>query len=101
MMESHIEDPISTATIAGDIGVSLKTLELLTKKHLGFTPAKYYLRLRLQTARRLVLDSNLAILEISVRCGFKSLSAFSRAFRYRYSHSPLQLRNSNLLFDKH
>ena len=30
MMESHIEDPISTATIAGDIGVSLKTCLLYT-----------------------------------------------------------------------
>lgn len=92
LMETHIEDPISTQSIAKNIGVSLKTLEQLSHKYLGFTPGKYYLRLRLQTARRLVLDSNYPILDISVRCGFNSAAAFSRAFRSRYNASPLQLR---------
>jgi len=93
LMETHIEDPISTQNIADNIGISLRTLEQLCLKYLRFSPGKYYLRLRLQIARRLVLDSNLAILEISVRCGFNSLSAFSRAFKSRYNNSPTRLRN--------
>ena len=93
LMETHIEDTLSTKSIAESIGVSLRTLEQLSLKYLGFAPGKYYLRLRLQTARRLVLDTNLPILDIAVRCGFNSLSAFSRAFRARYSLSPLKLRS--------
>lgn len=96
LMETHIEDTISTSDIAQSIGISRRTLEHLSHKYLGFSPAKYYLRLRLQIARRLVLDSNLSVLDISIRCGFNSLSAFSRAFRARYGTSPLKLRNGIL-----
>ncbi|MFT4636606.1 MAG: transcriptional regulator GlxA family with amidase domain [Arenicella sp.] len=94
LMETHFEDTISSKTIADNIGISLRTLEQISLKYLGFTPAKYYLRLRLQRARRLVLDSNLPILEIAVRCGFNSLTAFSRAFKARYNYSPTQLRSN-------
>ena len=92
LMETHLEDTLATKNIAESIGISLRTLEQISIKHLGFTPGKYYLRIRLQRARRLVLDTNLPILEIAIRSGFNSLSAFSRAFKARYSFSPLQLR---------
>ena len=92
LMETNLEDTLATKTIAARVGISLRTLEQLSLKYLGFTPGKYYLRLRLQRARRLVLDSNLPILEIGIRSGFNSLSAFSRAFKARYKNSPLQLR---------
>jgi transcriptional regulator GlxA family with amidase domain len=95
LMETYFEEPISTKLIAENLGISIRTFELLSVKHLGFSPGKYYLRLRLQTARRLVLDSNLAILDIAVRCGFNSSAAFTRAFRSRYNASPLQLRQEN------
>ena len=94
LMEANIEDPIAIGKIAKAIGVSVKTLENQFRKYLGTTPGNYYLRLRLQTARRLTLDSNLAILDIAVRSGFNSQSALSRAFGKRYGQSPMSLRNS-------
>ncbi|MGH1540100.1 MAG: GlxA family transcriptional regulator [Arenicella sp.] len=95
LMENNLEEPFSTMEIAQHIGISVRMLEILSKKHLGVTPGSYYLRLRLQTARRMVLDSNLSILEIAVRSGFKSQSALSRAFMNQYGKSPLKLRNSS------
>jgi len=94
LMENTLEEPISTQKIAKHVNLSVRSLELLSKKHLGITPGNYYLRLRLQAARRMVLDSNLSILEIAVRSGFKSQSALSRAFMKRYDQSPIKLRNS-------
>ncbi|MFT5574103.1 MAG: transcriptional regulator GlxA family with amidase domain [Cryomorphaceae bacterium] len=93
-MEANIEDPIPIGQIAKRVGVSAKTMENLFRKHLGITPGNYYLRLRLQTARRLTLDSDLSILDIAIRSGFNSQSALSRAFGKRYGQSPMNLRKS-------
>lgn len=95
IMEVNLEEPFSTREIATQVQLSVRMLELLSTKHLGATPGNYYLRLRLQSARRMVLDSKLSILEIAVRSGFKSQSALSRAFTKRYGQSPLRLRNSS------
>jgi transcriptional regulator GlxA family with amidase domain len=94
IMEQNIEEPISIAQIAERLSLSVRGLELLSKKHLGAPPGAYYLRLRLQIARRLVLDTNISLLEITVRSGFRSQSAFSRAYKARYSQSPSQMRNN-------
>lgn len=96
IMEVNLEETITTTEIATQVKLSVRMLELLCKKHLGITPGNYYLRLRLQAARKLVLDSNLPILEIAIRSGFKSQSALSRAFMKRYGFSPLKLRNSTI-----
>ncbi len=95
IMEANLEEPFSTREIATQVQLSVRMLELLSKKHLGVTPGNYYLRLRLQSARRMVLDSKLSVLEVAVRSGFKSQSALSRAFTKRYEQSPLRLRNSS------
>jgi transcriptional regulator GlxA family with amidase domain len=96
IMESNIEEPISIASIAHQVNVALRTLENLSNKHLAMTPGTYYLRLRLQTAKRLVLDSNLPMLDVAIRSGFNSQSALSRAFKARYGQSPLRLRNASI-----
>jgi len=91
-MEDTIDSPITTATIARRISISLKTLENLFRRTLLTTPGAYYLKLRLQVARKLVVDTRLGIQEISIRTGFSSQSAFSRAFRNAFGLNPLALR---------
>jgi len=92
LMEANIEDPLSVTEIAKSSALSTRMLEKLMRKYLGTSPAAYYQRLRLQSARRLVLDTNLSIQDISIRCGFNSQAAFSRAFKRRYNCSARFLR---------
>lgn len=96
IMENTIEAPKSVEQIASQVGISQRTLELLSLKHLALSPSAHYLRLRLQAARKLVLDSNSPISDIAVRCGFNSQSAFSRAFSKRYKRSPIEMRRRAL-----
>lgn len=92
IMEKHIDSPLNNAAIAQQLNVSTRSLELLFRKKLGNSPQRYYKRLRLQAAKRLVLDSQHTMQEVAVRCGFNSLSAFSREFKRFYNISPLQYR---------
>lgn len=96
IMEANLEEPIAISVIAQSIKLSVRSLEQLSTKYLSVTPGAYYLRLRLQTARRLVLDTRLTLLEIAVRAGFNSQSAFSRAYKNRFGQSPLAMRNNSI-----
>lgn len=94
IMETHIDNPVTTAAIARRVGISVKSLELLFRRALQVTPGAFYLNLRLQQARKLVIDTRLGMQEIAVRTGFGSQSAFSRAFRNAFGLAPLNLRQA-------
>jgi len=94
IMERTIDNPIPVAAIARRIKLSVKMFELLAKRHLGETPGSYYLQLRLLSARKLVIDTQLPLQEVSLRCGFASQSAFSRSFKRRFGSSAIALRKS-------
>src|SRR3546814_11222518 len=87
-MESRLYSPLTTAAIARRLEISVRTLELLFRQALDIGPGTYYLRLRLQAARRLLLDTQLSMQAVAVRCGFGSHSAFSRIFRQHFGARP-------------
>jgi len=78
--------------IAQQVKISVRMLEYLFRQTLDMPPAAYYRRLRLQTARRMVVDTRLRLQEIAIRTGFNSLSSFSRLFRNYYQQSPRECR---------
>ena len=92
LMEQHLEDTLPLQMIAKQLDISLRMLGYLFEQNLQISPGKFYLRLRLQAARRLVLDTRLPMQEIAVRTGFNSLSAFSRQFKGYYKLNASQCR---------
>jgi transcriptional regulator GlxA family with amidase domain len=88
VMEQHIDEPVAIETIASQINLSIRMLEYLFRQTLDMSPAAYYRRLRLQTARRMVVDTRLQLQEIAIRTGFNSLSSFSRGFKNHYQQTP-------------
>ncbi len=92
VMEQHIDDTITVETIAAQLNLSVRMLEYLFAQTLSLSPGAYYRRLRLQTARRMVVDTRLQLQEIAIRTGFNSLSAFSRMFKQYYQQSPGECR---------
>ncbi|WP_166416664.1 GlxA family transcriptional regulator [Cochlodiniinecator piscidefendens] len=93
-MEETLEDPPQISTIASILGVTPRTLELQFQKTLSISPARFFLNLRLQEARRLVEDSRLPLSEIAVRTGFNAQSTFARAFRAKFGQNATQRRNT-------
>ncbi|HTO30614.1 MAG TPA: GlxA family transcriptional regulator [Pararhizobium sp.] len=95
LMERTLDRPLSIAALAMRAGQSQRRLEMRFAKALGVSPGIYYLRLRLQSAHRMVSDTRLTMRDIALRCGFDSLSSFSRAFKNHYGESPLKLRRNH------
>lgn len=87
-MERNIEEPSSREALATDAGITTRQLDRLFAAHLHTSPMRYYMNLRLDRARNLVLQSSLAVTEIAVACGFAGLSHFSAVYKQRFGFSP-------------
>jgi AraC-like DNA-binding protein len=62
----------------------------------GVTVYEFCDSLRMENARRLLAESQLAISEIADSLGYGSSSAFSAAFHRRFGHSPSQARQARI-----
>jgi transcriptional regulator GlxA family with amidase domain len=94
MMEGNIEDPISPATLARDIGMSTRQLERLFRRYLNRSPKRYYMELRLQKARNLLMQTDMSVINVALACGFTSPSHFSKCYRSQYNTTPYRERGA-------
>jgi transcriptional regulator GlxA family with amidase domain len=92
MMEEHIEDPISPSDLASDVGMSTRQLERLFRRYLNRSPKRYYMELRLQRARNLLLQTDMTVINVALACGFTSPSHFSKCYRSHFDHTPYRER---------
>jgi transcriptional regulator GlxA family with amidase domain len=92
LMEANIEEPLSLVELAKYVHLSRRQIERLFRQGVGMSPARYYLEIRLDRARHLLLQSTLPIVDIAVACGFVSASHFSKCFREVYGQSPAETR---------
>lgn len=91
-MRETIEDPLSPAQIAAEIGISTRQLERLFGKFLNTSPKKYFTDLRLERARHLLIQTEASVIEIALACGFESSGHFSRVYRAAFGIAPMQQR---------
>ena len=94
IMETAIEDPISPATLARDVGMSTRQLERLFRRYLNRSPKRYYMELRLQKARNLLMQTDMSVINVALACGFASPSHFSKCYRSHYNTTPYRERGS-------
>jgi transcriptional regulator GlxA family with amidase domain len=88
LMEANLEEPISLDELSGYVGVSRRQLERLFQKHLNCVPTRYYLNLRLNRARLLLLQTSKSIVDIALACGFISAPHFSKCYRDMFGIPP-------------
>ena len=88
LMEKTIEAPLAIEQIAKNCGISLRGLEKVFQQHAGLSPQRYYMRLRLNHARMLLLRTHLPVTDIGLAAGFTSPSYFSKKYREFFQRSP-------------
>ncbi|KAB7610258.1 GlxA family transcriptional regulator [Amylibacter sp. SFDW26] len=94
MMEQNIEEPISPSNLATDVGMSTRQLERLFRRYLDRSPKRYYMELRLQKARNLLMQTDMSVINVALACGFASPSHFSKCYRTQYETTPYRERGA-------
>ncbi|MNN16119.1 HTH-type transcriptional regulator CdhR [compost metagenome] len=92
-MEANIEEPLTTDEIAQHVCVSRRQLERIFKQYLNRVPSQYYLELRLNRARQMLMQTSKSIIQIGLSCGFSSGPHFSSAYRNFFGVTPREDRN--------
>lgn len=91
LMESNIEEPLKIQELSELVGISRRQLERLFCKYLNSQPARYYMELRLNQAKKMLQQTNKSILDISIACGFSSAAHFSASIKEQFGCSPSSL----------
>ena len=96
-MQNSIADPIPVEDLMIDLGLTRRQIERHFRKQMQISPARYYLRLRLDRARLLLEHMNMPIIEIAIASGFSSASHFSKTYREIYGCSPQEVRKKRTM----
>jgi transcriptional regulator GlxA family with amidase domain len=83
----------STEVLAAEAGVSVRSLSRLFRSGFSTSPADFVERVRIDLARRRLLETDDNIEAIAVDCGFGSLRRMDRAFARAIAASPKEFRS--------
>ncbi|AEI51345.1 helix-turn-helix domain-containing protein [Runella slithyformis] len=87
--------------LAGEANMSLSKFKKCFRHIYGAAPYEYHLNLKLDIARRLLLQNKWTIAEIANQLGYTSIASFNKVFKKKYNMNPTTLINehsSQMLF---
>jgi AraC family transcriptional regulator len=93
-IETHLDESLSLAQLAGIAGVSASHFKPLFKQSLGLPVHQYVIRRRVAHAKRLLLAGQSTISEIALVAGFAHQSHMARAMRRVLGVTPAELVRS-------
>lgn len=91
----HIKEEITMNELAYKFNISKYYMIRSFKKVYSITPIHFHKLIRIEKAKEMIQFTDLSFTEISEITGFKSINAFSRAFRQMEGVPPSFYRNKN------
>ncbi len=80
-LRQHYQEPISLQGVCAALRINRRTLELKCRKYLGRTPRTELIRLRVEKAKDLLVQTESKIDWIAQQCGFNDAERLSVVFR--------------------
>ena len=96
-VRDNYQDTISIKQLADIAHLSVSALERRFKKYLGKTPNQFILEVRLESARRELIETDLPVAQVAFQSGFSEPSYFSKKFKGLFGCLPTELREQALL----
>lgn len=93
-VEENLSEEINVIQLADTFNISPWHFQRLFKALAGDTLGGYIRGRRLTAAARLLLNSDLGIIDIAFRVGFNSHEAFTRSFKAYFGVSPKEFRKN-------
>jgi len=84
----NLAEPLGVDELASRLGMSVRNFSRTFTREFGSTPAKFVSKMRFETAKRLLADSEKPLDKIATECGFGSVDSMQRAFRQETGRSP-------------
>ena len=91
-IQRHACDGINVEDVLKVVPMSRTSLESAFRQLVGRSPHHEISRVRVERARRLLLESHLRVAEIARRCGYSTVEYFSAAFKREVGISPTDFR---------
>lgn len=91
-MRDHAHEPIQVSDVLDAVMISRRKLEGEFKRLLGRSPGAELRRVRVERAKRLLTDANLALPEVAEACGLASRVQLNRVFKAETGYTPAAYR---------
>lgn len=91
-IENHLDEKLNLESLSKEIGYSKYHVHRMFTSIVGFTPHTYVQRRRLTESARLLIFSDMPIIEISIFAGYETQQSFTAAFTTLFKTTPQQLR---------
>jgi AraC-like DNA-binding protein len=91
-LHARFTEPLTLAALAELAGVHPVHLAATFRRHTGCTVGQYLRRLRVDEARRLLLDSDAPLAEVALAAGFADQSHLTRLFKRQVGLTPAAFR---------
>lgn len=92
-LDENVGINLTLDKISFDLGVAKYYLSHIFKSQVGIPIIQYFIKLKLALAKRLLIETELNISEISDSIGFGSVRTFNRLFISNFSLTPSEFRS--------
>jgi transcriptional regulator GlxA family with amidase domain len=88
----HLSLDLTMAALAGQAGMSVRNFTRVFLQEAGLTPGDFVEMARVDSARRLLEDTDIPLQRVASRCGFANPDTMRRAFLRRIGTGPSEYR---------
>ena len=94
-IEKNYQENINLNKISNYVSLSKNYFCNIFKKETGITIWDYLIKIRMEEAKRMLLDTGLKTYEVSERVGYDDPSYFGRLFKKYTGFTPIEFRDSS------
>ena len=91
-IHSNYAQKLELRDLAGHAGICEREAQRAFSRMLYQTPVQYLTEYRLQMAQKMLLQTDLSVLEIALACGMPNPSHFGRLFKENTGRTPARYR---------
>lgn len=91
-MNEHIRELLHMEDVAHEVGMGYSKFRKVFKAYTGFTPGNYFIRLKLEYSKELLVNKNYSCKEVAYEMGFDSVTYFHQIFHRICGITPKQFR---------
>ena len=95
LLEHHLAQKITLPKLASALGSNPTSLHRAFHEKFGMSPINYFIKLKIEAAKSLLLNTSLPIQDIAERTGYSNQLYFSAEFHKRAGLSPREFRTRN------